>query len=139
METNFVNIHRQKALDAFQEAIQMAEKRLTNTQSPNRSDTAKVLMELAELHLLSNETTKAEEELTKALDFFYGHVNEDAKVCIAYVVYILKTLSGMHECKGRRKEAKAEEIEAQIWEERLNKLIKLNREQASQPHLVSHW
>ena len=81
METNFVNIHRQKALDAFQEAIQMAEKRLTNTQSPNRSDTAKVLMELAELHLLSNETTKAEEELTKALDFFYGHVNEDAKVC----------------------------------------------------------
>lgn len=138
MDTNFENSHRQKAIDAFREAIQTAEKRLAKTQSSDSIDTAKVLIELAEFHLLSNETAKAEEELTKALDFFYGCANEDVKVCIAYVVYILKTLSGMHVCMGRRKEAKTEEKEALIWEEKLNKLYTLNSEQTTRPHLVSH-
>lgn len=122
MDTNFVNIHRQKALDAFQEAVQIAEKRLANIHPLNSIDKAKILIELAELHLLSNEAAKAEEELTKAFDLFCGYVNEDARVYVAYMVYILKTLSGIHECMGRRQEAKTEHRDALIWEEKLNML-----------------
>lgn len=138
MDTNFENSHRQKALYAFREAIQTAEKKLASTQSSSSIETAKMLIEFAELHLLSNEKAKAEVEFTKALNIFYGCANEDVKTCIAYVVYILKTLSGIHECMGRRKEAKTEEKEALIWEEKLNKFNKLNSEQTTRPHLVSH-
>ena len=138
MDTNFVNSHRQKAINAFREAIQTAEKRLAKTLSSDSIETAKVLIELAELHLLSNEKAKAEVEFTKALNTFYGCTNEDVKECIAYVIYIFKTLSGMHECMGRRKEAKAEEKGAQILEEKLNQLNRECKIQTTFPRMVCH-
>ena len=119
---SLVNIHRERAVLAFRKAIQTAEKRLASTQSSSSIETAKMLVEFAELHLLSNEKAKAEVEFTKALNFFYACTSEDAKECIAYVIYILKSLSGLHACQGRKHEAKAEERKAQILEEKLNQL-----------------
>ena len=138
MDTNFVNNHRQKALYAFRETIQTIGKKLSSTQSSSSIETAKMLIELAELHMLSNETAKAEVEFTNALNIINGCANEDVKERIAYVIYILKTLGGMHECMGRKKEAKAEEKEAQIWEEKLNQLNKMNKIQATYPRMVNN-
>lgn len=119
---SLVNIHREKAARAFREAIQAAEKRLANTTTSKSIETAKVLLDLAEFHLLINQTRKAETELTDALHHFISNKCEDHSARIYHIIYILKTLSGLHACQGRKHEAKAEERKAQILEEKLNQL-----------------
>ena len=124
MNTEFVNNHRKNALKAFHEGMLVAEEKLTNYQSSDSIETATVLLDLAEFHLLTNQTGKAETELTDALHHFISNKCEDNTARIAHIVYILKTLSGLHACQGRKHEAKAEETDALIWEERLYELNK---------------
>ena len=124
MNTEFVNYHHRNALKAFHEGMLVAEEKLTKNQSSDSIETAKVLLDLAEFHLLTNQTGKAETELTDALHHFISNKCEDHSARISHIVYILKTLSGLHACQGRKHEAKAEETDALIWEERLNKLNK---------------
>lgn len=124
MNTEFVYCHRRNALKAFHEGMLVAEERLTKNQSSDSIETAKVLLDLAEFHLLASQTRKAETELTDALHHFIDNKCEDSTMRIAYIVYILKSLSGLHACQGRKHEAKAEETDALIWEERLNTLNK---------------
>ena len=119
MET-LVNTHQKKAQDAFYEALQNAEMSLMAAPVSNDIDTVQVFIELAELHLLAHETMKAEAELTKAFNLLNSHTSND-EVKDSYAVYILKHLSGIHECMGRKKEAKIELSNAMIIEERLNK------------------
>ncbi len=116
--TNLVNSHYEKALNAFHAAVANAEKQLMSVSKSSSFDEAKVLIELAELHLLAHETMKAEEEFTKALGYFNRCTDEHKD---AYIVYVLKKLSGIHECLRRRKEAKAELVDAMILEEKLKK------------------
>lgn len=124
MMTEFVNNHRENAMKAFREGMLVAEERLTQNQSSESVEMAKGLMDLAEFHLLANQTEKAEAELTDALHHFLNEKCEDPTTRIAYIVYVLRSLSGLHACQGRKHEAKAEEADALIWEERL---IKLNK------------
>ena len=123
---NIVNIHREKALSAFRKAMQSAEASLTTakSKSPNSIEEAHELLDIAELHLCTLESTKAEIEFTKALDLFYLNSDEDnEKVCIIYISYILKTLSGIYSCQGRKKEAEVAMKNAFIWENKLTMSI----------------
>lgn len=117
MDTTFINNHRQQAKFAYLEAIQMAEKSLDLAKSSNDIEKAKGFVELAELHLLSFDIIKAEHEFTVALDIFYKF-EDDVEGVSEYVVYILKALSGIHECLGRRKDATDEMRKAIILDMR---------------------
>jgi hypothetical protein len=123
MNTEFVNDYRRNALKAFHEGMLVAEEKLKKNHSSDSIETAE-LLDLAEFHLLTNQTGKAETEFTDALRHFISNKCEDNTARISHIVYILKTLSGLHTCQGRKHEAKAEETDALIWEERLNKLNK---------------
>lgn len=119
METQIVDCHRKKAYDVFQEAIRLAETKLMRESSYDSIEEAMVMIDLAELHLLSNETGKAEIEFTKALNYFLRHLTKDEPIFVSYIVYLLKSLSGIHECQGRKNEAKTELSDAEKWEEKL--------------------
>lgn len=123
-----LNRHHTRALTAFQNAVQGAEEKLSSVSTTNAIDKAKVLIDLAELHLLANETSKAEVSLTEALNSFYASNDYDVRESLIYVAYILKTLSGIHTCKGRTKEAKDEYADALIWEGELEKLNMMDKE-----------
>lgn len=119
METHIAECHQKKALEAFQEAIKLAETRLMKESPTDGIEEAKVMIDLAELHLLAHDMGNAETEFTKALNTFFRYPRKDEKSHYAYIVYILKTLSGIHECQGRRNEAKTELSDAMKWEEML--------------------
>ena len=119
MDTTIINNHRQRAKVAYLEAMQMAERKLAKSHSSDRIEKAKVLLDLAELHLLVNDVRTTEKELTEALSIFLCANSADVNVCSAYVVYILKTLAGIHECNGRKKEAKTELSDALKLEQKL--------------------
>lgn len=119
MDTTFINNHRQRAKVAYLEAMQMAERILAKSHSSERIEKAKMLIDLAELHMLIHDVRKAEKELTEALSIFLCANSADVNVCSAYVVYILKTLAGIHECIGRKKEAKTELSDAMKLEQKL--------------------
>ncbi len=118
MDATFVNNHREKALNAFRRAIQMAENSLDLANSSNDIEKAKGFVELAELHMLSFDIMKAEHEFTVALNLFYKLKEDVEGVRVDYVIYILKALAGIHECLGRRKEAKDEMRKAMILDMR---------------------
>ena len=118
-----VNTHREKALYAFCRAMQSAEASLKTgkSKSPNSIEKAYELLDLAELHLCTFDSTKAEIEYTEALDIFYQNAEEgNERVRIIYIAYILKALSGIHACLGRKKEAERELKKAMMWEGKLN-------------------
>ena len=119
MRTNIAVSHRERACDAFREAIELAETKLKVGLTTDDIQIAKVMIELAELHLLANETGKAEAEFTKAYEIFNSYSVESSPVYTSYIVYLLKSLSGIHECQGRKNEAKTELSEAEKWEEKL--------------------
>ncbi len=119
METHIAEYHHKRAFYAFQKAIQLAEARLMKESPTDGIEEAKIMVDLAELHLLAHDMGKAETEFTKALNTFYRYPRKDEKSHYAYIVYLLKTLSGIHECQGRRNEAKTELSNAMKWEEML--------------------
>lgn len=110
--------HQEQAQSVFYAALHNAEKELMSTPISNNTDAVKVLIEMAEFHLLVHNTIKAEKELAKALSYLNGGTENELKN--SYIVYILKSLSGIHECMGRKQEAKEEMKKALILEEKLN-------------------
>ena len=115
---SIVKIHREKALYAFCSAMRSAEESLKTgkSKSPNSIEKAYELLDLAELHLCTFDSTKAETEYTEALDIFYQNSDGDnERDHIIYIAYILKALSGIHACLGRKKEAERELKKAMIW------------------------
>ena len=119
MRTNIAKGHRERACYAFREAIELAETKLKEGLTTDDIQIAKVMIELAELHLLANETGKAEAEFTKAYEIFNRYSVGSSPVYTSYIVYLLKSLSGIHECQGRKNEANTELLEAEKWEEKL--------------------
>lgn len=116
--TTLVKQHQEKALRVFNAALHNAEKELLSISVSNNMDAAKVLIEMAELHLLAHNTITAEKELTNAL--LYLNCDSDNESKNSYIVYILKCLSGIHECMGMKKEAKQELNKALILESKIN-------------------
>ena len=102
-----MNIHHERAAAAFRNAMQIAEENLRSSQST----TITIALDLAELYLLSHDITKAETELKKVLDL----CQEDYQ-CRAFV---LRRLSGIDASLGLFHQAKHEELEAMICEEKI--------------------
>lgn len=117
---SIVNFHREKALSAFRNAMQAAEASLRTTKSPTNREEHE-LVDLAELHVISCETQKAESEFKQALDIFYKKADKES---VSYIAYILKSLSGIYISLGRKKEAKDALNNALIWEEKLRETSK---------------
>lgn len=112
--------HRERAKRAFCEAIQAAEAKLARqTSVPDKIGQAKSYVDVAELYILASDMKRAEAEYRKALDIFLLQENEKSEECLAYVVYILKALCGIHECQGRKYEAEAELTDAMKLEENI--------------------
>ena len=123
---SIVKIHREKALYAFCSAMQSAEESLKTgkSKSPTSIEKAYELLDLAELHLCTFDSTKAETEYTEALDIFYQNSDGDnERDRIIYISYILKALSGIYSYQGRKKDAEVATKNALIWEEKLNMSI----------------
>ena len=128
MITSIVKTHRDKALCAFRNAMQTAEESLKTAKPESTSiEKAYELLDLAELHLCTFDSTKAETEYTQALDIFYQNSDGDnERDRIIYISYILKALSGIYSCQGRKIEAEDAMKNALIWEEKLNISIDKN-------------
>ena len=82
-------------------------------------------MDLAEFHILAHDVLKAEATFREALNIFYHYADDNLEVCSVYIVYILKTTSGIYECLGRKSEAKTELTNAMKWEIKRKKFIRI--------------
>lgn len=117
-----LNIHKENAFSAFRKAVQFAEESLrrSKAESSNSIEEAHALLDLAELHICTLESTKSEIEFRQALDIFYQNTVEGNEIVrTKYIAYILKALSGIYSCQGRKKEAEEAMKNGLIWEEKI--------------------